>query len=551
MFQIISVMGSLGVFLFGMRVMSDALRKLAAGKMQSMLRVLTANRFLGVLTGLIVTAVIQSSSATMVILVGFVNAGLLRLCQAVGIIMGANIGTTLTAWIVSLFGFRFDIGYFVMPAIALGLPFIFCKGDHKRGIGEVLVGFGLLFMGIDLLKRAMPDINSNLAALEFMKNLTDYGYRSFLLFILIGAILAVLIQSSSASMAITITMAYRGWISYDIACAMVLGQNIGTTATALIAAAGMNVDARRTAWAHLLFNSCGVLWMCLLFVPFSHIVDILVPGSVFDAAAIPLHLSAFHSAFNIANMLVFIGFVPGTIRVMERLIPQSRGDAEGTYDLVYTKTGFSVADDTNRLLVKQEIAKLSQLCYDMILYFLNALEQHHDSLLQTSWIINKKIQLAETMCEKIDDFLATCRSDSKAGGGNELNALLIIVNELHSIAAGCSRLIDLLRRRERKNFVFHKKGLEQIIFFSEEILDFIRLNTDAMQQNFHMRHFDVAEKMEKAINTKRDMLRKISRRKMEKGADIRAELLFMDIIRHLEQLGDYSIAIARTLKGLN
>ena len=271
-FDFLTLVGALGMFLYGMKVMSEGLQKVAGDKLRSILSVMTTNRFTGVLTGILITALIQSSSATTVMVVSFVNAGLLTLTQSISVIMGANVGTTVTAWIISLFGFKVDISVFSLPLIGLCIPLIFSGKSKRKSWGEFLMGFAFLFMGLSYLKSSVPDLQSNPQILSFLQDYTSLGYPSLLIFLLLGTILTVIVQSSSATVAITLIMCTQGWIPFEMAAAMVLGENIGTTITANIAAISANVSARRAAIAHLMFNVFGVCWVMALFYPFTSMI---------------------------------------------------------------------------------------------------------------------------------------------------------------------------------------------------------------------------------------------------------------------------------------
>ncbi|MCD6396145.1 MAG: Na/Pi cotransporter family protein, partial [Spirochaetaceae bacterium] len=313
MYQILSIAGSLGLFLFGMKIMSDGIQKAAGDRLKAILNLMTKNRVFAVFTGFFITALIQSSSATTVMIVSFVNAGLLNLGQAIGVIMGANIGTTVTGWIVALLGFKIKITSMALPSIGIGLPFFFSKNINKKEFGEILIGFGLLFLGLAFLKDSVPDIKSHPEILEFIQNLTGYGIGSIILFVIIGSLITVIVQSSSAAMAITLTMAWSGWIDFPTAAAIVLGENIGTTITAYLASIGTSINARRASRAHTLFNIFGVIWMLILFKPFIYLVDIIVPGDISagsNPASIPAHLAMFHTLFNLINTIFSIFFIP-------------------------------------------------------------------------------------------------------------------------------------------------------------------------------------------------------------------------------------------------
>lgn len=293
--------------------MSEGLQKFAGDRLRGILTAMTTNRVTGVLTGMLITALIQSSSATTVMVVSFVNAGLLTLSQSIGVIMGANIGTTVTAWIISTLGFKVDISAFSLPLLAIGIPLLFSQKSSRKSIGEFIFGFAFLFMGLNLLKSNAPDLSQNPDMLAFVQNYTDMGYFSVLLFVLIGTILTMVVQASAATMAITLIMCANGWISFELGAALVLGENIGTTITANLAALTANTQARRAAVAHLMFNVFGVIWVLSVFEPFLSAVNWIISDvmHISDAGgvAVSFKLSAFHTCFNVCNVLILIWFV--------------------------------------------------------------------------------------------------------------------------------------------------------------------------------------------------------------------------------------------------
>ena len=325
-FDFLTLLGSLALFLYGMKVMSDALMEVAGDKMRNILASMTSNRIRGVLTGFVITAVIQSSSATTLMVVSFVNASFLTLTESVSVIMGANIGTTVTAWVITIFGFKVSMSAIALPLIALGLLLTFSKKINRRHWGQFAIGFALLFIGFEFLKDSVPDIQNNPRVLEWLQYYTELGYISVLLFLLIGTVLTVVIQSSSATMALTLVMCFEGWIPFDMAAAMVLGENLGTTITANLAALMAHSTAKRTARAHLIFNVLGVIWILIVFFPYLRGIDWFVTQdegtSPFGtAAAIPVALSIFHTTFNIINTTLLIWFVPLIVRIVERMVP--------------------------------------------------------------------------------------------------------------------------------------------------------------------------------------------------------------------------------------
>ncbi len=324
--DLLTLLGSLGLFLYGMKVMSDALMELAGERMRNILATTTSNRFFALLTGFLITAAIQSSSATTLMVVSFVNASLLTLTEAVGVIMGANIGTTVTAWLISILGFKVDMSAIALPLVSGGFLLTLSKETNRKSWGYFIIGFSVLFIGLQFLKDSVPDIRNHPETLAFLAEYTTQGYFSVLLFMLIGTLLTLIVQSSSATMALTLLMTFEGWLPFDMAAAMVLGENIGTTITANLAAVVANYQAKRAARAHLIFNLLGVLWILLLFYPFlnavGYVIEQLEGASPFvSAAAVPIALSLFHTSFNILNALVLVGFLGFIVRIVERLVP--------------------------------------------------------------------------------------------------------------------------------------------------------------------------------------------------------------------------------------
>ena len=361
---LLQIVGSLGVFLYGMRVMSDGIQKTAGDRLQRILSFMTDNRFSAVLTGFLITILVQSSSATTVLVVSFANAGLLNLVQSIGVIMGANIGTTITGWIVAIIGFKVNISAVALPIIGLGLPFLLSKRLNKKEWGEIATGFGLLFLGLDFLKQSVPDIKSNPEILEFLADYTGFGFGSFLIFVLVGTVLTIIVQSSSAAMATTLTMAHFGWIDFQTAAAIVLGENIGTTITAFLASMGADINAKRAARAHTLFNIAGVIWMSVLFKPFIGFIDILVPGSM-DGSGITTHLAMFHTLFNVFNTLLFIWFVPLLAKGVEALVRPKASERPKVYTLKYISTTLQDTPELNVLNAKREIVRMAETVEEM------------------------------------------------------------------------------------------------------------------------------------------------------------------------------------------
>ena len=365
-YDFLNLLGSLALFLYGMKIMSEGLQKFAGDRLRRILTAMTTNRVTGVLTGLLITALVQSSSATTVMVVSFVNAGLLSLAQSIGVIMGANIGTTVTAWIISALGFKVDIAAFALPLLFIGLPLLFAKKSKHKSIGEFIFGFCFLFMGLSYLKNNAPDLSQNPDMLAFVQNYTDMGFLSILLFVLIGTVLTMIVQASSATMAITLIMCANGWISFELGAALVLGENIGTTITANLAALTGNTQSRRAALAHLVFNVFGVIWVLCLFVPFTSAVSWFVTdvmGTTDPAVAVSFKLSAFHTAFNISNVCILIWFVKLIERTVCVIIPMKEQDEE--YRLRFISGGMLSTAELSILQASKEIHLFAERTHRM------------------------------------------------------------------------------------------------------------------------------------------------------------------------------------------
>ena len=369
--DILQLIGALGLFLFGMKVMSEALTDLAGDRMRAILQTMTSNRFMGIFTGFLITSVIQSSSATTLMVVSFSNASLLTLTEALGVIMGANIGTTITAWLITLLGFKVSMSALALPLVGFGFLFTFSKKKQWQYWGGFIIGFGLLFVGLQFLKEAMPDINQNPEILAFLQRYTDLGFGSVLLFLLIGTLLTVIIQSSSATMALTLVMTAEGWIPFELAAAMVLGENIGTTITANIAALVGNFRARQTAFAHFIFNILGVVWMLFLFYPFLNGISWLsqqlgAASPYLVAASIPVAISLFHTSFNICNSLLLVWLIKPIARLVSRVIPEKEPPEKAIEEpkflnekvLLFPQTAIASLEQESRYLYEHAVFEI-------------------------------------------------------------------------------------------------------------------------------------------------------------------------------------------------
>ncbi len=548
--QVLNLIGGLGVFLIGMRIMSDGIQKRAGSGLKTVLHTMTENRFAGILTGIGVTSIIQSSSATTVLLVSLVNAGLVTLKQSFGVIMGANIGTTLTAWIVSLVGFKFSIASVALPAIAIAIPFYFSGRTKRREIADILIGFGLLFLGLSFMKGAVPDIKNNPDVLAFLSNWSQFGFGSTIIFVMIGTLLTLIVQSSSAAMAITITMAFKGWIDFPVAAAVVLGENLGTTITAFVASLPMNATAKRTARAHMLFNVIGVLWMIILFNPFTRMVDRIVPGDAIDPANIPFHLSMFHTLFNLANTLLLVGFIGPMSRLVVKMVKDDTSTSLKTpYDLKLIPWNIPDSVDSNLITVRHELASMAGEAYEMLMTVQNGARNPKKFDKSKGEMVYRE-QRVDDMQEQLISYLTKC---TRQPLGHDQSGIVAaqnrITNELESVADSTFGIGLLLTKLHDKGWQFHEQGDNELMDYTTRVLEFLKYNQDFLDRKLDSYDIEIANQMEIGIDKMRDKLRKRARRTIEReeDVDVKGELIFMDIVRHLEHIGDSSLNISQAI----
>ena len=549
---ILNILGSLGIFLFGMKVMSEGIQKTAGSGLRNILAYMTQNRLAGVFTGFLTTCLVQSSSATTVMVVSFANAGLLSLIQSIGIIMGANIGTTITGWLVSILGFKFKIASIALPAIGIGLPLVFSKAAKRKNLGEIFVGFGLLFLGLKFLKESVPNIKQNPEILEFLTAYTDLGILSVFIFIFVGVILTVVVQSSSAAMTITITMAFKGWIDFPTAAALILGENIGTTITAYLASLGGNYRAKQTARAHMIFNCFGVIWMLIAFRWFIPFIDYLVPGDSYLAENIPVHLSMFHTLFNITNVLLLIWFVPQIASIVEKMV-KSTPNEEEEYKLEYFSTNVQPVPEIAIIEAKKEVIKMSKIINEMLLLFIKTFKSNKN--ISESISKARKIEtLSDQMQEQISTYLAECTKHELSLGSSQGAATMMrVTNELESIG---DSVFNLFIQMEQLNSStkFTAEMNKEIIDFYAFVLNFIEWNSLFISDNIKpMSSLDLDKsiKYENEIDAIRNKLLDSSQKRLSNSSNPRSELIFMDIIKHLEHVGDYSLNISQALEQLD
>lgn len=552
-FDFLRLIGSLGLFLYGMKIMSEGLQKFAGDSLRRILTPMTTNRVTGVLTGVLITALIQSSSATTVMVVSFVNAGLLTLTQSIGVIMGANIGTTVTAWLISALGFKVDIAAFSLPLLAFGIPLLFSGKSSRKSVGEFIFGFSFLFMGLQALKANAPDLGANPEMLAFVQNYADMGFFSIILFLFIGAILTMIVQASAATMAITLIMCANGWIDYQLGVALVLGENIGTTITANLAALTGNTQARRAALAHLAFNIFGVIWVLILFYPFTNAVSWFVTNvmRISDpSVAVSFKLAAFHTAFNISNTFVMIWFV-GLIEKTVCFLIKGKKDEDEEYRLRYITGGMLSTAELSILQARKEITLFAERTGRM-LDMVKALfyEKNEDAFLKTYSRVEKYESISDRMEIEIANYL-TCVAEGRLSseGKEEIRIMLRAVSEIESIADSCNNMARSIKRRNEFKSIFtdeQNHNVDQMLALTEkalhrmiEILKKSELVRDDVNPSYNI---------ENEINNYRNQL------KIHNVEDINNKkyqyqdgVYYMDIIGEAEKLGDYVLNVVQAV----
>lgn len=551
-FDLLRLIGSLALFLYGMKIMSEGLQKFAGDSLRKILTAMTTNRVTGVLTGVLITALIQSSSATTVMVVSFVNARLLTLTQSIGVIMGANIGTTVTAWIISALGFKVDISAFALPLLAFAIPLFFSGKSSRKSVGEFIFGFSFLFMGLANLKNNAPDLSANPDMLAFVQNYTDMGFFSILLFLFIGAILTMIVQASAATMAITLIMCANGWIDYHLGVALVLGENIGTTITANLAALTGNTQARRAALAHLMFNLFGVAWVLIVFYPFTGAVSWFVTHvmKVTDpAVAVSFKLAAFHTAFNISNTFIMIWFVNVIEKTVCGIIRTKQEDEE--YRLSYITGGMLSTAELSILQAQKEIilfAERTTKMFGMVKELLY--EKDENNFLKTYSRVEKYENISDRMEIEIANYLTqVAEGRLSSEGKEEIRVLLRAVSEIESIADSCNNLARSIKRRNEFKSVFTEEQnnhIDQMFKLVSSALD--RMNAIMHKSDLNPNDINESYNIENEINNYRNQL------KARNIEDINNKLYqyqdgvyYMDMVSESEKLGDYVINVVQAL----
>lgn len=593
----LTLIGSVGLFLYGMKVMSEGLQKVAGDRLRNILAVMTKNRFSGMFTGILITALIQSSSASTVMVVSFVNAGLMTLGQSMAVIMGANVGTTVTAWIISIFGFKVNITLFALPLIGLGTPLLFSRNSTHKSWGEFLIGFSFLFMGLDYLNHSVPDLKSNPEIFEFLTSYTQMGFLSILMFCAVGAIVTMIVQASSATLAISLIMCSKGWITFDIAAALILGSNIGTTITPLLASISANVSAKRAAMGHLLFNVLGSIWTLILYYPFIrfivwictslgvgnpndlmafvsaneqtnpslinalnnggtlHTPDFEQQKAHFEAMqfSVSFGLSMFHTVFNVINVTIMIWFTGLYEKIVTRLVRVKDKKGEEEFQLKFISRGMLSASELNLPQAHQEIAVYAERVQRMFGMVEDLLHEKEGS--EAYMKLYNRIEKYEQICDRMELEIAGFLNLVVGGrlsfdGKMRVNSMLSIVTEIESIGDCCYNLARTLQRKQDSHIVFNDEiigNIDAMFKLNAEALNNMVLLLSSNEPT--MSEIMVSYNKECEINNFRNQLRKSNIENINnKHYEYQSGIYYMDMVAECERLGDYVINVVDAIK---
>jgi len=590
----LGLLGAVGLFLYGMKVMSEGLQKAAGDRLRNILSAMTRNRIKGTITGFFITALIQSSSASTVMVVSFVNAGLMTLGQSMAVIMGANVGTTFTAWVIALFGFKVNISAFVLPLIGLSVPLLFAKKSRNKSIGEFFIGFAFLFMGLDLISQYVPDLQSNPEMFAFLQEYSSMGLGSIAIFLAVGIIVTMVIQSSAATFAITLIMCSKGWITFDLACALVLGSNIGTTITPLLASMSGNVAAKRTAMGHLLFNVLGSLWCMAVFMPFAdlnawiteaigegnpndlfqyvnhihatqpdlydHLFDNSLPTGhdvLRNIAAMQMSvsfgLSIFHTVFNLVNLSIMIGLTNLYVKIVEYLVPAKHTE-DAEFQLKFISGGILSASELNIAQAEKEMVVYAQRVRRMIdmAQTLTRTPEKSEDFNHLFSRIEKYEEISDRMELEIAHYLNRCAEGRLSNEGKlHIAAMLSIVSEIESIADCCYNIGRALVRKQQAAVPFNDTihdNIDHMFRHVDAAMDqMITLLGDV--ENVPEVDLLTSYNREREINNLRNQLRSSNVENINnREYEYQSGIFYMDIVADLEKTGDYIINVVDTIK---
>lgn len=554
--DILNLVGSLAFFIYGMKIMSEAIQRVAGSKMREFLRSMTSNRFKGVMTGFLITSIVQSSSATTVLVVSFVNAGLLSLVESIGVIMGANIGTTITAWLISIIGFKVKIDAYALIIIAFAFPLLFFSKDKIKTWGEVLIGFALLFMGLAYLKDAVPDLKANPELLAFLSEYSDLGFISTLLFVLIGTTITVIVQSSSAAMALTLVMANNGWIPLELAAAMVLGENIGTTITANLAAIVGNVHAKRAAFAHFIFNVFGVCWIVILLQPFISVIADYVTSTtgvspLENPSSIPIALSVFHTAFNVINTLILVWFVKYIAQFVSKIIKATDDDAV-EFKLEYIGTGLLNTAELSLEEAQKETSSFGKIISKMSNVLKNLIEEPKQKKQKKLLKKMKKFEdITDRLEEEINIYLCKVADGSLSSDtSSRVVSLLSVINDMERIGDIYYQMSRDFENKQKDGNWFSKKQEANLLKMQALVDSAIELMVKNLSTPHSKISLEPALEIERKIDDLRNKMRMEDLDNMkDKNYDNQVGALYKDLFQSMEKIGDYIVNITEALSG--
>ncbi|MDE5724943.1 MAG: Na/Pi cotransporter family protein [Duncaniella sp.] len=589
------LLGSVALFLYGMKVMSEGLQKAAGDRLRSILSVMTRNRLTGMLTGILITALIQSSSASTVMVVSFVNAGLMTLGQSMAVIFGANVGTTFTAWIIALFGFKVDTSLMILPIIACSVPLLFASSSKKKSFGEFLIGFAFMFMGLGMISDYVPDLQQNPEMFAFLEKYASMSFLSVIIFLFVGMVLTAIIQSSAATFAIVLIMCTKGWITFDIACAVVLGSNIGTTVTPLLASMSGNVAAKRTAMGHLLFNALGLLWTLCVFFPFCRLNEFITewlgqgdPTEIYSYVhaleasdpdtynalfantlpsghpvlmkvaqmqfSVSFGLSMFHTVFNLVNVAIMIWLTGLYVKIVEKLVPSRHKEGE-EFQLKFISGGLLSASELNIAQAEKEILVYSQRVQRMV-GMAQAIVRVKDSEEFTRQFsrLEKYEEISDRMEIEIAHYLNRCAEGRLSNESkHRISALIRITSEIESVADCCYGVGKIMIRKRESRAEFNDEIHHNIDSM------FIAVEAAITNENLLLRDLEniseadiiTSYNREREINNLRNQLRSANVENInERHYEYQAGIYYMDIIGSLEKIGDYVINVVDELRSL-
>lgn len=592
----LTLLGAVGLFLYGMKVMSEGLQKVAGDRLRGILSAMTKNRFTGVLTGILITALIQSSSASTVMVVSFVNAGLMSLAQSMAVIMGANVGTTVTAWVISIFGFKVNISLFALPLIGFAIPLLFSKKSNCKSIGEFMIGFSFLFMGLDYINHSVPDLQANPEIFHFLQDYTSRGFLSVIIFVLVGVVLTLIIQSSSATFAIVLIMCSKGWIPFDMACAVVLGSNIGTTITPILASLSGNIAAKRAALGHFLFNLFGTIWAIVLFYPFIQLIDWITislgqgdPNALMTYAreleanspeiyrslsadtlslntpvaakiaylqfAVSFGLSMFHTVFNMVNLSIMIWFTTTYVKLTNMLI-HTRNKEDEEFQLKFISRGLLNAAELNLAQAQQEIVVYAERV-DKMLQMVHKLIHTKTGTEEFSKLYSR-IEKYEEISDRMEIEIAKYLNRVSEGrlssiGKMRVSSMMSTITEIESIADSCFNISKTLIRKEESHSAFTDEIYNNIDtmlhYISEAMANMLTIlrNIEHIHEPELIRNYN----KEREINNYRNFLRSENIENINnKKYEYQSGIYYMDIICEAEKLGDYIINVVQSVESL-